>query len=541
MAIFSKARLKKTKHEEPVIKKHTILIVDDEVPNLLLLSDLLEKEYHILMAHDGQEALDLVKNDENRERIHLIISDQRMPRMTGTEFLEQTISLIPKTKRIILTGFTDIEAIIDSINKGKVYKFMVKPFDPQDMLITVRIALDLYDLEAENILLTTTNRKLTDLNQTKEQLLKKLNNLYNNEVKALEKIHLEGIEGNSEKDKEAIRQSIRIGHQIEQTLRPITSLYTTEQAIKDKRVLLAESNNKQKLIAKMALGGTGVCLDIASSVEEGNRLLEENPYDIICTNAELIELVSVAQQKNPNIFSVFMTSENVSSYFSLLQQYPALSNIVSRNEEDRTFTLKNISTTISKLINHDLFGLEKYLNWGVEVFQHPIVDSSTRSGLVEQMEAYFQKLGVRRSILNKCALVAEELLMNAIYDAPTDAEGKPLYNHLPRTESVYLKPGEQGKFRYACDGLLLGISVEDPFGAFDRQTILDYLESCYSGQAGTLQQNKGGAGRGLFQIMQISDLVIWNVKAKVKTEVIVLFNLDKPKNDNTTSFHYFYG
>jgi len=119
-----------------------------------------------------------------------------------------------------------------------------------------------------------------------------------------------------------------------------------------------------------------------------------------------------------------------------------------------------------------------------------------------------------------------------------------LYNHLPRTEGVDLAVEQQGIFRYACDGVLLAVSVEDPFGVFSRQTILDYLQSCYDGRAGTLQgeRKKGGAGRGLFHIMETADLVAINVKARIKTEVIAIFNIDsnKQRGKAPTSFHYFY-
>ena len=198
---------------------------------------------------------------------------------------------------------------------------------------------------------------------------------------------------------------------------------------------------------------------------------------------------------------------------------------------------------VSKLVSRDLFGLEKYLNWGVEVSQHPIISSDTRRLLVDRMEKHIKQLGIRRSIIRKSEMVAEELLMNAIYDAPTDSEGKALYNHLPRTVPVELRSEEQGRFRYACDGLLLALSVEDPFGAFNRQTILDYLRSCYEGEAGSLNKEKGGAGRGLFQIMETVDLLVINVKPQVKTEVIAIFNIDpnQAQKNKITSFHYFYG
>jgi len=209
----------------------------------------------------------------------------------------------------------------------------------------------------------------------------------------------------------------------------------------------------------------------------------------------------------------------------------------------RAFTIKNITTTISKLITQDLFGLEKYLNWGVEVYTAPVVSSDSRRDLITEMEMCFYEQGIRSVLLKKCAMVVEELLMNAIYDAPVDVDNYPLYNHLPRTEPVTLIPAQQGKLRYACDGLLLAVSVEDPFGGLDRQTILDYLESCLEGRTGQLNNKKGGAGRGLFQIMKTADLVVINVKPNIKTEVIAIFNVDtqKAKGNTSRSFHYFFG
>lgn len=105
------------------------------------------------------------------------------------------------------------------------------------------------------------------------------------------------------------------------------------------------------------------------------------------------------------------------------------------------------------------------------------------------------------------------------------------------------KAEEQGILRYACDGLLMAVSVEDPFGSFHRETILKYLESNYEGRAGILQEEKGGAGRGLFLIIETADLVVFNINPNIRTEVIAIFNIDpeKSKTGKFTSFHYFYG
>lgn len=388
------------------------------------------------------------------------------------------------------------------------------------------------------------NRKLEDLNSNKDQLLKRFSKLHDTHLKSLRQ-HLEKLPHlPPEQTHDLIQQAIREGYAIEEVIRPIRSLYVSEQAIRSKKVLLAETTRKQQIINKMALGGTGVDLHIASTLEEGQQLLNHHRYDILCVDKELIELSSLAHDKSPDTQTVFMTSEVASEYLSTLLKYPFLSNIVSRNEDDRTFTLKNILTTVRKLISQDLFGLEKYLSWGVEVFEHPVISSVNRNELVDRMQDYLTDLGMRKMVLNKTGLIAEELLMNAVYDAPVDARGKPRYNHLPRTTPVHLESSEQGLLRYACDGLLVAVSVEDPFGGFGRETILDYLRSCYGHQAGSMQtsKGKGGAGRGLFLIMEAADLLVINVKHNVKTEVIALLNIDpnKPRTDRTTSFHYFH-
>jgi len=170
MAIFSKEALKAK--QKQIHKTHTILIVDDEENNLLALTELLSKDYDILTAKDGQEALELIQKEDNAERIHLIISDQRMPNLTGVEFLEKTISTIPKTIRIILTGFTDVEAIVGSINRANIYRYINKPYDNQDMRITVKRALEAFELEERSVLL------YDDLKKTNQALQAAIKNLH---------------------------------------------------------------------------------------------------------------------------------------------------------------------------------------------------------------------------------------------------------------------------------------------------------------------------------------------------------------------------
>jgi two-component system sensor histidine kinase/response regulator len=147
-------------------KKYTLLLVDDETANLSLMENLLEEYYNILKAKDGYEAIALLQNDPDPQRISLIITDQKMPKMSGVEFLKETINIIPNTIRIILTGFSDIDAIIKAINEGKVYKYLTKPLEPKDLQITVKRALEAYELEQKNYSLIN---ELQQFNSSLEQ------------------------------------------------------------------------------------------------------------------------------------------------------------------------------------------------------------------------------------------------------------------------------------------------------------------------------------------------------------------------------------
>jgi sigma-B regulation protein RsbU (phosphoserine phosphatase) len=125
----------------------TILVVDDELPNLQKLQRTFVHRYRVLAANNGIEALRLV---EKHEGISVIIVDQRMPDMTGVEFLRRTLVALPDAVRIILTGYTDVDVLMEAINSCKVFRYVVKPWDPPDLLITVERGLEAQRLAVEN-------------------------------------------------------------------------------------------------------------------------------------------------------------------------------------------------------------------------------------------------------------------------------------------------------------------------------------------------------------------------------------------------------
>ncbi len=123
-----------------------ILYVDDEHQNLVSFKAAFRRDYNILTANSAHEAIELLKTRD----VALIITDQRMPEMTGVQFLEHIIPSYPDTVRMVLTGFSDVEAIISAINTGRVFRYVTKPWDETELRMTIENAFHLYGLQQRN-------------------------------------------------------------------------------------------------------------------------------------------------------------------------------------------------------------------------------------------------------------------------------------------------------------------------------------------------------------------------------------------------------
>ena len=131
--------------------RHKILLVDDEEANVRLLRRVLSDEYDTVEALSGQDGLNMLKEHD----ISLIITDQRMPGMTGVQLLKESLAVRPEAMRILLTGYTDVQALIDAINSGHVYKYVPKPWDRDELKVTVKRAIETYELKQRNTQLVT--------------------------------------------------------------------------------------------------------------------------------------------------------------------------------------------------------------------------------------------------------------------------------------------------------------------------------------------------------------------------------------------------
>lgn len=128
------------------MRRHSVLVVDDEQDSLDLLQRTLRKDWMVFTAKSGEAALRILETNE----ISLIVADQKMPEMTGTELFQKTSEIRPDVIRIVLTGYTDVQDLIDAINAGQVYRYLTKPWKPEEIKTTIKQALETLDLTKEN-------------------------------------------------------------------------------------------------------------------------------------------------------------------------------------------------------------------------------------------------------------------------------------------------------------------------------------------------------------------------------------------------------
>ena len=153
---------------------YTVLFVDDE-PNILraIKRALFTMDITLLLADSGAKALELMSANE----VHVVISDMKMPQMSGAELLEQVAINYPETFRVVLTGYADIESTIKAVNQGKIHRYLQKPWDNQELISVVEEGLERVKLKTENLrlqmLTRLQNRKLRDVNTSLEQVVQK--------------------------------------------------------------------------------------------------------------------------------------------------------------------------------------------------------------------------------------------------------------------------------------------------------------------------------------------------------------------------------
>ena len=146
--------------EKNALEKVGVLYIDDEEHNLLSFKASLRREFNVYTAISPEAAKEFL----DKEDLKVVVSDQRMPKTTGVDFFSSLKETHPEPIRILLTGYSDMQAVVDAINKGEVYRYLTKPWDATSMVSTINQAIEIFDLRKDN------KRLLEELKRVNGQL-----------------------------------------------------------------------------------------------------------------------------------------------------------------------------------------------------------------------------------------------------------------------------------------------------------------------------------------------------------------------------------
>lgn len=320
------------------------------------------------------------------------------------------------------------------------------------------------------------------------------------------------------------------------------NLTTVQQGSDPGHVLVVWGDEKGRRALFKILSATGVSVKFATERPQAADLTKRcrlvvMDYDSVRGVAEttLAEMSRMAEPPPVLVITSAADKADLAELFS----HTALTNLFAKNTD---LLETEMIVTVQKIIRGSLFGFEKYLTWGVQPLEFRMKSSEERHDVFAQLESYLSALGANSRLIGLARGVADEFIMNAVYNAPVDAKGQPKYANVSRMQPVKLLENEEVLFRFACDGRHLALSVADAFGRLERPTVLGYLKKCFQKGSNQIDTKDGGAGLGLYYIFHSLNHFIVNVSPGKRTEMIGLLDISGSFRDhamNSKSLHLF--
>jgi len=268
--------------------------------------------------------------------------------------------------------------------------------------------------------------------------------------------------------------------------------------------------------------------DKAHLVESPGELENLSEYSVIVANYD-----SMAQEDLDGLFQryaglsdkphfLLYSSNEIRRELSAMFGERALTNLLGR---DSVADASSLWVTIQKFLRGDIFGIDKYFSWGARKMSLRLSDSEDLEPYLHQMRAFVEPTRVPRRIMTSLLDAAEELMTNAVYNAPVSRDGTPRFANRSRTDSVHLDDREAVELELRVDGRQLGISVADPFGSLPPELVTRYLAKCFRKEEDQIDAKDGGAGLGLYYAFEKASHLVVNIEPKTRTELIALVNV----------------
>jgi hypothetical protein len=203
---------------------------------------------------------------------------------------------------------------------------------------------------------------------------------------------------------------------------------------------------------------------------------------------------------------------------------------------------EELFATVQKLLRNDLFGLEKYLSWGAVAGETEVAGTDDRLRAIGELGRDVERMQIGRRQQAAVMLAADELVLNAIHNAPVDERGGHYLRELPRDQTRALVGRERPKLRWGCDGRWFAVSVRDSYGSAEPATLLRYVAKSLA-RRGQVRSEGAGAGIGLAMTFQAVTQLVFDVDPGRLTEAIALVDVRPWPTTSLpalASFHIFF-
>jgi hypothetical protein len=253
------------------------------------------------------------------------------------------------------------------------------------------------------------------------------------------------------------------------------------------------------------------------------------------------EQIAEALRVKPKLRSVLWTAEPVQRSLRYMTTFAGMSNVLGRPDFDTPPRGWELMMVLRRLLRpaDEPPKFAWYLDWGFTGFQERITDSACRDRIVDKVQRFASHIGVRKAVADQFGELAYELIMNAMYGAPIDRQGRPKYA-ADRKANLVLPNDEQPILRLASDGARLAIQVSDPFGGLLRKHVFDGLQRGLAG--GQMDRSHGGAGLGMTICHNATAAMFYDVTTGKRSDVTGLIDLEMNQRDFKTqpkSLHFF--
>jgi hypothetical protein len=299
-------------------------------------------------------------------------------------------------------------------------------------------------------------------------------------------------------------------------------------------ILIVHPDRKTQRTVQRILGITGHRIEIADTIEQASPLVQKSPP------LAIVVAGSAAMTREGEAFLAQARAAGAEACMTLLgesapDQVPhilGLGAITNLLVHPMPVLGEELTITVQKLVRGDLFGVEKYLLWGTELHTIQVTKASQRARLVEQLSDDVRARGQSARVASMARLVADELISNAVHNAPVDAQGNHIHKNTRRDIEIELDKRHAVRLRWGCDARYLALEVNDQFGSLDRDTILRALAKTAISDSGA------GAGMGISLSYRSCDHLVFNLSPGKRTEIIALIDVRYPPSERAPVSSY---